>query len=331
MGQDLENFSFDGLAVTSSFKSGLNVLSDLLIAADRIRSTTRRLVLPNLRPRYAGYVAWRGVVEESEVPQDVLDVFRNSFTFYQMEESHIFCYLIPDEFGDTRVGHRRLNWVWYWNTSEAELDSLLTDTNGTRRVYAISPGAIKPELEQKQREIAEQVMPPVFKKQIRATKEPFVQAILDLGSPQLVFDRTILVGDASFILRPHTAAGTEKGVANAFCLAEQLSKNGSLSDSLAKWQQSEIDRGQGLMRYGQDLGDRSQRPKVTAGGFKYPRSLRFPDSWRMVAMSSALQETTRTNPPRRKTRPRARPVFIVNRAHTSVSQQLRESLFSPET
>jgi hypothetical protein len=32
-----------------------------------------------------------------------------------MAESHILCYLIPSEKGDTAVGQRRLNWVRYWN------------------------------------------------------------------------------------------------------------------------------------------------------------------------------------------------------------------------
>jgi hypothetical protein len=35
---------------------------------------------------------------------------------------------------------------------------------------------------------AERVLPPAFKELIRATKEPFVQAIMDLACPQLVFN-----------------------------------------------------------------------------------------------------------------------------------------------
>jgi hypothetical protein len=42
-------------------------------------------------------------------------------------------------------------------------------------------------------------LPPAFKELLRATKEPFVQAIMDLACPQLVFNRTILMGDASFV------------------------------------------------------------------------------------------------------------------------------------
>jgi len=45
-----------------------------------------------------------------------------------------------------------------------------------------------------------------------------VQAIMDLACPQLVFNRAIVMGDASFVIRPHTAASTSKGIANAFTL-----------------------------------------------------------------------------------------------------------------
>jgi hypothetical protein len=83
--------------------------------------------------------AWRGVVQESDLSTDVLKVFKDNFTFFRMAESHILCYLIPSEKEDTAVGQRRLNWVWYWNLTEAELDPLLTDPNGVRRAYAIRP------------------------------------------------------------------------------------------------------------------------------------------------------------------------------------------------
>ena len=65
-------------------------------------------------------------------------------------------------------------------------------------------------------------------------------------------------GDASFVIRPHTASSTSKGIANAFALNREIVKGHTLSDSLDNWQISELDRGRSLMSYGQGLGDRSQ-------------------------------------------------------------------------
>src|SRR5271167_1378304 len=257
LGHEFDKVLQDSRSVTSHFKGNTEIKADLLVAADGFRSSIRGLLLPEVQPQYAGYVAWRGVVPESELSADILKVFEDSFTFFQMAESHILCYLIPSETGDTGIGQRRLNWVWYWNLTEAALDLLLTDAAGVRRAYAIPPGALHPEQESKQRKIAERVLPPAFKELLRATKEPFVQAIMDLACLQLVFNRTILMGDASFVIRPHTAASTSKGIANAFALAGDLAGKQELPESLEHWQRSELNRGRRLMSYGQGLG-RSQ-------------------------------------------------------------------------
>ena len=54
------------------------------------------------------------------------------------------------------------------------------------------------------------------------------------------------------------ASSTSKGIANAFALSRELVERQTLSESLAKWQISELDRGHGLMSCGQELGGRSQ-------------------------------------------------------------------------
>jgi 2-polyprenyl-6-methoxyphenol hydroxylase-like FAD-dependent oxidoreductase len=258
LGQELQSVQQNEASVTSRFNSGVEDSADLLIAADGFRSGIRAMFLPEVQPEYAGYVAWRGVVPESDLPGNVWRVFDDHFTFFEMQGSHILAYLIPGETGSTEVGRRRLNWVWYWNLPEKDLADLLTDAKGIRRAYAIPPGELHPEQEQKQRAIGDSVLPPAFQTVLRVTKEPFVQAIMDLACPQIVFDRTILIGDASFVIRPHTAASTSKGIANAIALATELDGNRELTESLARWKRSEINRGQRLMSYGQGLGGRSQ-------------------------------------------------------------------------
>ncbi len=49
------------------FGTGQSVRPDLAVFADGVGSTARAALLPDVRPQYAGYVAWRGVVAETEL------------------------------------------------------------------------------------------------------------------------------------------------------------------------------------------------------------------------------------------------------------------------
>jgi 2-polyprenyl-6-methoxyphenol hydroxylase-like FAD-dependent oxidoreductase len=53
-------------SIIACFDDGSTVTSDLLIGADGIHSILRQQLLPQLRFRYAGYTAWRGVVSPTD-------------------------------------------------------------------------------------------------------------------------------------------------------------------------------------------------------------------------------------------------------------------------
>ena len=58
------------------------VSADMIIGADGASSAVRRISLPEIQRKYAGYVAWRGTLEEADASQDVRDTFVDRFTFY---------------------------------------------------------------------------------------------------------------------------------------------------------------------------------------------------------------------------------------------------------
>src|SRR5882762_6722533 len=74
LGNEFDSMRQVGSSVTAHFTSGMESKADLLVAADGFRSTIRGLLLPEVQPEYAGYVAWRGVVQESDLSADVLRV-----------------------------------------------------------------------------------------------------------------------------------------------------------------------------------------------------------------------------------------------------------------
>jgi len=259
-GKNLTELQQDSEQVTAIFADGTTATADLLVGADGANSTVRQLLLPSYTPQYAGYVAYRGLVDETDLDPETAALMTERFVFYQFPNSHILQYVIPGEDESLVPGNRRFNWVWYVNYDEkTELPHILTDRNGKRRDTSIPPGFMAPEVEQTMHSYAEKVLAPPFQKLVAATKEPFVQTILDLGVPQMAFDRVALVGDAAFIPRPHTAASVSKGAANAIALADALvEQNHDAPKALSVWEADQLRLGMHLWKVGQDLGERSQ-------------------------------------------------------------------------
>lgn len=246
--------------VTAIFAGDTQTTGELLIGADGLTSTVRQILLPTYDPMYAGYVAYRGLVDEKDLDPETAAIMTERFVFYQFRNSHILQYVIPGKNESLVPGERRFNWVWYVNYDEAtELPRILIDKNGKRRDYSVPPGMMANDIEREMRDYAQSVLVEPFQKLIAATKEPFVQAILDLGVPNMIFDRVALVGDAAFIPRPHTAASVSKAAANAIALADALVENNhNVLNALKAWEFDQLALGMHLWKLGQDLGETSQ-------------------------------------------------------------------------
>jgi 2-polyprenyl-6-methoxyphenol hydroxylase-like FAD-dependent oxidoreductase len=243
--------------VTAHFESGRVAQSELLIGADGARSSVRAQLLPDSQPSYAGYVAWRGLVEENDLPAYAADVLRDRFTFQQGEAHLILVYLVPGEDGATELGKRRWNWVWYRPLSDERLGALMLDRNGTQRSTSLPPGTTKDEDIAELRSAAGKWLAPTLRVLVGATAEPFVQAIQDLRVHKMVFGRTILLGDAAYVPRPHTAGSTAKAAANAVALAHALSIGGNhLQSALSRWELQQRRLGISMSELGISLGDR---------------------------------------------------------------------------
>ena len=80
--------------------SGTNKLAtltvDMLIGADGTNSIVRRTFVSTdvAIPRYAGYVAWRGVVPESSVSEETRRIFQHNVTYFLLPREHVIVYVL---------------------------------------------------------------------------------------------------------------------------------------------------------------------------------------------------------------------------------------------
>ena len=76
----------------------------------------------------------------------------------------------------------------------------------------------------------------------------------------MAFGRACLIGDAAFVPRPHTAAGTSKAVTDTAELAKSLGdrRGNDVATALEEWEPAQLELGRHLEERGKALGDRSQ-------------------------------------------------------------------------
>ena len=259
LGKEMAGFQRQGEQVQVRFADGSSAAYELLVCADGIASNARAVLQPQARPAYAGYVAWRGTVDEGRLSRAVRDLLADSICYQVAPDSHILLYPIPALDGSVVPGRRLANFVWYRNYAGDELDDLMTDRNGVRRDLTLPPGAAREAHLREVRAVAAAQLAPQFAEVVQRTKLPFVQVIFDIEVDQMAFGRVCLIGDAAFALRPHAAAGTAKAAADAWALAEALAATrGDIRVALPRWERQQLAVGRAVLERTRRNGNKSQ-------------------------------------------------------------------------
>ena len=236
------------------FKNGKKKETDLIIVANGIKSELRTYVDNKAHPQYAGYVGWRGVVNEKNISKKSLETLSNYFIVVLPYNQQIASYPIAGEGKNPfKIGERRINWIWYKPIPQMLLKEILLGKSGQQFEDGIPPNEIREEIVNNLFKEAEEKLPPQLVELVKTTKQPLIQPIFDLQSMKMMNGRVITIGDAAFTARPHVGMGVTKAAMDAFTLSEYLEENSNI-DNLAKWEQSRLKESKFIVNRSRKLG-----------------------------------------------------------------------------
>ena len=253
LGQTFERVDQDGSGVVVHFAGGHSERADLLIGGDGIRSSVRAQVASAIQPIYSSYYIWRGAPNEADLEPDTRRSIFPYFTFFLPEQQQVIGYPIAGLNNDLRPGHRRYNFIWYRVGDAQKLREMCVDENGHQHEYSVPPPLIRKDLIAQMRAEAEAIMPPQFLDCLNKMR-PFFTPIYDFSTPQLVFGRVVLIGDAGASARPHMGFGMAKAGGDAQALAEALGRHDNIDDGLAAYNRIRQPIGERIMLHGRKLG-----------------------------------------------------------------------------
>ena len=261
MGDDCIKIEQNEDKAIAFFENGKKKETDLIIVANGIKSELRTYVDNKAYPQYAGYVGWRGVVNEEEISKNSLKTLSNYFIVVLPYNQQIASYPIAGEGKNPfKIGERRINWIWYKPVPQNKLKEILLGKSGQQFEDGIPPNEIREEIVNDLFKEAEEKLPPQLVELVKITKQPLIQPIFDLQSMKMKNGRVVTIGDAAFTARPHVGMGVTKAAMDAFTLSEYLEDSSNLDD-LDKWEHSRLKESQFIVNRSRKLGQYLSIPK----------------------------------------------------------------------
>jgi 2-polyprenyl-6-methoxyphenol hydroxylase-like FAD-dependent oxidoreductase len=200
--------------------------ADLVVGADGARSTVRAAVDPDFPDaRYAGVLLWRSLVDERALPAGVAlpgagepsrEVYAGPY--------RLVTYLVPGAAGETSVGHRRLNMVWY-DPQQAGLLREMGVLDGETVHGSLAPGALPGPIRERLAGFAAANWPSPWREALTLALyngTVFGTPIVHYEPKQLARGRAVLAGDAAHAASPMVGGGFRQGLYDVAALAQAM-------------------------------------------------------------------------------------------------------------
>jgi 2-polyprenyl-6-methoxyphenol hydroxylase-like FAD-dependent oxidoreductase len=226
---------------------------DLVLFADGYRSLGRQLLFPQAKLTYRGYMLWRGLLPEAEMPESEPLGTKVPRLSHAEIPGHTVMYFIPSENGSVAEGQRVYNWASYIPLAAADLAEFMVDRHGRYHDGTLPPGFMRQDEEKRLKAIAAENLPTYFAEIISKTDNTYVQLIYTSDLPAYYRHRFCLIGDAGMVIQPFTGSGVFKGYNNTKDLLENLGTQASIDKGLQQWSTKELLSAKRLLALGEQM------------------------------------------------------------------------------
>jgi 2-polyprenyl-6-methoxyphenol hydroxylase-like FAD-dependent oxidoreductase len=213
------------------FDDGSNEMAAAVIGADGYRSVVRREVAPDAPfAQYAGYVVWRGLIDEQALTRNVPRSNHEGLWIDFVGGYRLVAAVLPGRDGSVTAGRRQVTFAWFDVHREPLLrqSGCLTPENDV--VGTLGCGAIDDLTRADLAGLITGLWPSIWAEAVavgvRSTAALSCAPIAEYAPARLARGAVAIVGDAAHVVSPMTGRGFAAGVADASALSELLSRQG---------------------------------------------------------------------------------------------------------
>ncbi len=212
-----------------SFEDGTQLMADAVIGADGYHSVVRRAMAPETPfARYAGYLVWRGLVDEQTLTKPVPWPSNGGLWIEFVQGYRLVAAVLPGRDGSTEVGKRQITFAWF----DAHRGELLRSMNRLRAngdlVGTLGRSSIDTDLRDELVAKIPELWPEMWAEAVTVgvkSKDSLSGAPIAEYLPGRLADGPLaLVGGAAHVVSPMTGSGFATGVDDAAVLARLLAQ-----------------------------------------------------------------------------------------------------------
>lgn len=256
-----------GEGVEITFEDGKKQITPVVLGADGYRSVVRRAIAPD-HPyaRYAGYLVWRGLVEERTLKRPVPWPSDGGLWIEIIDGYRLVAATLPGRDGSLVPGHRQITFAWFDVHQEQLLRRTGCLTLDGHIVGSLARGMIDESVRLDLASRARAIWPELWLEAVLtgiSSPETLSGApIAEYKPERLARGNLAILGDAAHVISPMTGRGLLTGMEDASTLAQLLaSRNpkGSFASVLGSYEQARLPFIQGLVNHSMSISAEYRR------------------------------------------------------------------------